>query len=219
MNKFNIMRRNMDSMKINGEEAALRLVSGFSSVSLSHDSSPIQALFSPQVLRFLGEEGRRSMEEGRERGGWLLGRRESEGEPGWVVAAVPGPVTSGSISSYRFDLPTLSRLLDGEDEVAGRLKSQGMPHHRVGWYHTHPGYGVFLSAPDREVHRVYFSFPGGLAVVIAPEVDCLLDAFGVYGSSVDGGVHPLRGVGLWVPLEEETEVGAFPRFVVGREGE
>ncbi|MBI3467612.1 MAG: Mov34/MPN/PAD-1 family protein [Planctomycetes bacterium] len=38
----------------------------------------------------------------------------------------------------------------------------------VGWYHTHPGYRVFLSAHDQFVHRHFFSTQNGVALVIDP---------------------------------------------------
>ena len=38
----------------------------------------------------------------------------------------------------------------------------------VGWYHSHPGHGVFLSEPDLFVHRSFFDLPWQTAVVIDP---------------------------------------------------
>jgi proteasome lid subunit RPN8/RPN11 len=39
----------------------------------------------------------------------------------------------------------------------------------VGWYHMHPGYGVFLSAADRFVHRHFFDAAWQVAAVIDPK--------------------------------------------------
>jgi proteasome lid subunit RPN8/RPN11 len=39
----------------------------------------------------------------------------------------------------------------------------------VGWYHTHPGFSVFLSGRDRFIHRKYFTQKGHLALVIDPK--------------------------------------------------
>jgi proteasome lid subunit RPN8/RPN11 len=39
----------------------------------------------------------------------------------------------------------------------------------VGWHHTHPGLGVFLSAYDLFVHRNYFSAPFHVALVVDPK--------------------------------------------------
>jgi hypothetical protein len=39
----------------------------------------------------------------------------------------------------------------------------------VGWYHTHPGHGVFYSEPDQETHRERFEWPFQVGLVIDPE--------------------------------------------------
>jgi proteasome lid subunit RPN8/RPN11 len=38
----------------------------------------------------------------------------------------------------------------------------------VGWYHSHPGFGIFLSERDRFIHEHFFSNPGQIAYVIDP---------------------------------------------------
>lgn len=38
----------------------------------------------------------------------------------------------------------------------------------VGWYHTHPGFGVFFSSMDHFVHENYFTQPWHVALVIDP---------------------------------------------------
>ena len=39
----------------------------------------------------------------------------------------------------------------------------------VGWYHTHPGFGIFLSGFDKFIQKEYFTRKGHLALVIDPE--------------------------------------------------
>jgi proteasome lid subunit RPN8/RPN11 len=46
----------------------------------------------------------------------------------------------------------------------------------VGWYHTHPDFGVFLSAPDRFIHDNFFSLPWQIALVDDP----IRQDFGVF---------------------------------------
>src|SRR5207244_4209522 len=42
----------------------------------------------------------------------------------------------------------------------------------VGWYHTHPGWGVFLSSHDRALHeQVFAAQPWSIALVIDPVHD------------------------------------------------
>jgi|GEM_PF-7073215 len=47
--------------------------------------------------------------------------------------------------------------------------SATIPNVVVGWYHTHPGHGVFYSEPDQETHRERFEWPFQVGLVIDPE--------------------------------------------------
>lgn len=38
----------------------------------------------------------------------------------------------------------------------------------LGWYHTHPGYGVFLSGYDLFIHKQFFTLDWHVAIVIDP---------------------------------------------------
>lgn len=38
----------------------------------------------------------------------------------------------------------------------------------VGWYHSHPGFGCFLSAQDQFIQENFFSAPGQVALVVDP---------------------------------------------------
>jgi proteasome lid subunit RPN8/RPN11 len=46
----------------------------------------------------------------------------------------------------------------------------------VGWYHSHPGLGVFLSARDLSTQRSFFANPWQIALVVDPK----RDAFGFF---------------------------------------
>jgi proteasome lid subunit RPN8/RPN11 len=39
----------------------------------------------------------------------------------------------------------------------------------VGWYHSHPGYGIFLSNDDQFIHKNFFSHQHQVALVIDPK--------------------------------------------------
>jgi proteasome lid subunit RPN8/RPN11 len=53
-----------------------------------------------------------------------------------------------------------------------RVKDESYPDHRiVGWYHSHPGFGVFLSEHDTFIHRNFFSSPNQVAWVYDPHTD------------------------------------------------
>lgn len=53
-----------------------------------------------------------------------------------------------------------------------KVKDQEYPNQRiVGWYHSHPGFGVFLSDHDTFIHKNFFSSPGQVAWVFDPHSD------------------------------------------------
>jgi proteasome lid subunit RPN8/RPN11 len=54
----------------------------------------------------------------------------------------------------------------------------------IGWYHTHPGLGVFLSGTDLRTQRLYFSAPWNVAVVIDPIANRIGYFFGSDGKRV-----------------------------------
>jgi proteasome lid subunit RPN8/RPN11 len=53
-----------------------------------------------------------------------------------------------------------------------RIKDVSYPDQRiVGWYHSHPGFGVFLSEHDTFIHSNFFSSPHQVAWVYDPHTD------------------------------------------------
>ncbi len=69
-----------------------------------------------------------------------------------------------------------------------RIKDRDYPHLRiVGWYHSHPGFGVFLSDQDVFIQKNFFSAPTQIAWVYDPHSD----AEGCFGY-VDGEIKRLR---------------------------
>lgn len=53
-----------------------------------------------------------------------------------------------------------------------QVKDKEYPNHRiVGWYHSHPGFGVFLSDHDAFIHKNFFASPGQVAWVFDPHSD------------------------------------------------
>ena len=66
-----------------------------------------------------------------------------------------------------------------------RIKDESYPEQRIiGWYHSHPGFGVFLSEHDLFIQRNFFSSPDQVAWVYDPHTD----EEGCFGW-VDGEVH------------------------------
>jgi len=72
------------------------------------------------------------------------------------------------------------------------VKDQKYPEERiVGWYHSHPGFGVFLSDHDTFIHRNFFSSPGQVAWVFDPHSD----EEGCFGW-VRGRIERLKQIGV-----------------------
>lgn len=53
-----------------------------------------------------------------------------------------------------------------------KIKDKEYPEARIlGWYHSHPGFGVFLSDHDTFIHKNFFSSPQQVAWVYDPHTD------------------------------------------------
>lgn len=99
----------------------------------------------------------------RERGGILVGTAaaSAEGVLVSVEGMIPALHTDASRGSVTFTHDTW--------EQVNRDKDRDWPDRRiVGWYHTHPGFGLFLSEYDRFIHRSFFDLPWQIALVIDP---------------------------------------------------
>jgi proteasome lid subunit RPN8/RPN11 len=98
----------------------------------------------------------------REVGGVLVGRVPRLGGPPLVTGAIPALKAEEKRATLTFTQDAwqhvhkvLDRDFDG-DQI-------------VGWYHSHPGFGVFLSEHDLFIHRNFFSGPSQIAVVVDPQ--------------------------------------------------
>jgi len=77
-------------------------------------------------------------------------------------------------------------------EAIYRVKDERYPDGRiVGWYHSHPGFGVFLSEHDMFIQENFFSSPGQIAWVYDPHTD----EEGCFGW-VDGKVHRIGALSI-----------------------
>lgn len=71
-----------------------------------------------------------------------------------------------------------------------QIKDRQFPDQKiVGWYHSHPGFGVFLSEHDLFIHENFFSSPSQVAWVFDPHTD----EEGCFGW-VSGKIEKLSGV-------------------------
>jgi hypothetical protein len=69
----------------------------------------------------------------------------------------------------------------------------------VGWYHTHPDYGIFLSGQDLFIHRNFFDQPLQVAYVVDP----IRQTRGFFQWR-DGGAAPVGGFFLTADRRERV---------------
>ena len=69
-------------------------------------------------------------------------------------------------ASFRFTHDTWSAITrEREDRYGDKVV--------VGWHHTHPGYGIFLSGTDMFSHRSFFNLTWMFALVVDPRAENL----------------------------------------------
>ena len=97
-------------------------------------------------------------------GGMFMGQVYEEGQQLYVVArvAVPAKGGIGSAGSFKFTSDAMSHILDVQDRNFPELRI-------VGWYHSHPGYGIFLSKEwDQFICEQWFSRDDQITLVVDP---------------------------------------------------
>jgi proteasome lid subunit RPN8/RPN11 len=106
----------------------------------------------------------------REVGGVLVGRVSRAGEL---------PLVTGAIQALhaREDPAALTFTQDTWEHVHRTIERRGLEERIVGWYHSHPSFGIFLSERDLFVHRNFFGDPRQVALVVDP----VSRAAGVFG--------------------------------------
>ena len=96
--------------------------------------------------------------------GVLLGNvhRDGGGAPYlWIDASIRGNHAAGKAAQVTFTSETWNHINDEKD--------RDHPDKRiVGWYHTHPGFGIFLSDMDVFIQRHFFPEPWQVAFVYDP---------------------------------------------------
>jgi proteasome lid subunit RPN8/RPN11 len=104
-------------------------------------------------------EGHAFSDVGREVGGILVGTFVEDSAR--VSAALPALKAIGSQTNVTFTHEVW-------DEVLGVIERDHPGERIIGWYHSHPGFGLFLSEYDLFIHKNFFSDPRMLALVIDP---------------------------------------------------
>jgi proteasome lid subunit RPN8/RPN11 len=168
------------------------------------ESEPVRIIVQPQALAEIEEHSNSQMAS--ELGGVLLGRAYEHDEQTYVEieAALPALSEDRGPFHFTFNADVWS--------VINRERETNFPGLQiVGWFHTHPGLGVFFSADDVVVHSAAFVMPWHVALVVDP----LRGEAGFFGWVKDN-VAPLSGC-YELANGGETVTAAFPwRLVAAR---
>lgn len=144
-----------------------------------------------------------------ELGGVLLGGhyQDSEGKPFVLVTdALRARHYESTRGSFKFTHDTWQ-------EITRQRDGYGPDARIVGWYHTHPGWGVFLSGMDLFICEHFFNRPLDLALVIDP---CRSErAFFQWSETTPRQVQQSSGYYLIASRFREHELDAYARLFTG----
>lgn len=122
--------------------------------------SGMQVVCSRIVLQAIHQHGAETHEV--EVCGVLVGNicRDDHGLFLWIQACIRGEHAVNQMAQVTFTSETWTHI---HEEMAK------WPDMRIlGWYHTHPDFGIFLSAADLFIHENFFNLPWQLAYVYDP---------------------------------------------------
>lgn len=127
----------------------------------------------------------------REHGGLLLGLRDRSDSPTpptvLIVTSLAADHTRGDPTSLTFTEDTWLKFQEETDE----LNRLGVTLERLGWYHSHPGLGIFLSRWDLDV-CTNFDQPHHVALVVDP-----IRGRGGFFPRGERGYRPREPKGFW----------------------
>jgi proteasome lid subunit RPN8/RPN11 len=94
-------------------------------------------------------------------GGVLVGHYLEPGSAPTITGSIAALAADGARASVTFTHEAWSDIHDALDRRKDKAQI-------VGWYHSHPGFGIFLSEHDLFIHRNFFSDPAQVAFVVDP---------------------------------------------------
>ncbi|HKZ68444.1 MAG TPA: Mov34/MPN/PAD-1 family protein [Anaerolineales bacterium] len=123
-------------------------------------------------------------------GGGLVGRWRADARTGEqfivVEAAIPARHVRHGSTYLTFTQDTLVAM---HDDLGERYPNKEL----VGWYHTHPRMGIFLSGYDVWLHEHFFPELWQVALVIEPHTSI----GGIFARQHDGRLDPRRYFGFY----------------------
>ena len=114
-----------------------------------------------------------------EQGGVLVGQVEPGTRSVWIRHSIVAVGAVSKPASFTFTHEAWNHIHAVIDASPSDLEI-------VGWYHSHPDYGVFLSEHDLFIHRHFFPQPFHVALVVDP----LRATSGWFGWA-DGQIEPI----------------------------
>jgi len=128
------------------------------------DHVPIVTVFVSQraYVRFCAHAG---SDLDNEVGGWLIGKWRADRETGEQYVIVEATLPAHHI---RHGGAFLTFTQESQVALYGEFQARFPNRELVGWYHTHPRMGIFLSEYDTWLHRNFFPEHYQVALVIEP---------------------------------------------------
>src|SRR5262245_37640379 len=125
---------------------------------------PFRIFFAPEIHARIWQHAGEN--KGVEICGVLVGKwgKDADGPFVAVTETVRGEAATNKFAEVTFTHETWARINQEMDTKFSHLTI-------VGWYHSHPDFGIFLSDRDLFIHQHFFSGPGQVAYVIDPVRD------------------------------------------------
>ena len=98
-------------------------------------------------------------------GGWLIGKQRNDHHTGQTYIVVEAVLPA---MHTRHGGAFLTFTQDGQVAMYKLMEDHYPGKELVGWYHTHPKMGIFLSNYDVWLHKYFFKNPWQVALVVEP---------------------------------------------------
>lgn len=124
-------------------------------------NAPFRAYMDPAIQLRIGQHATEDVSV--EICGVLVGKwaRDADGPYVHVLESIRGDAAASKFAEVTFTHETWARINQQMDTRFTQLAI-------VGWYHSHPSFGIFLSDRDRFIQEHFFSGAGQIAYVIDP---------------------------------------------------
>jgi len=179
--ELKIEKKDEEEEEVFNEENPFFSQSGYHQIRLSEfwSASKVNSVYLAneavsEIDSFIKTENRKSMEKEvdvPEVGGFLLGQIRKKTNEYDVTVDKFVPITTSEQNVYTVEFASNAWV-----ELA-ELQEDHPEMELIGWFHTHPGHGLFLSRPDLKIQHGFFSKDHQIAMEIDPLTEHLDTAF------------------------------------------